>query len=99
MSFHYNNNNLPYILYHKLFQVFMNPKTTHTEYSLSISCGIRLFHLVLDVDFTIFATYIIQYYYVGPTFKPFEFEIKHFYDAASILLASENKYIVTSNVS
>ena len=47
---------------HKLFQVFMNPKTTHTEYSLSVSCGIRLFHivligLVLDIYFTTFATF------------------------------------------
>ena len=56
---------------------------------------------MVDIDFTTFATSVIHYiilFYVGPTFKPFEFVIKHFYDAASILLASENKYIVTSNV-
>ena len=61
VSFHYNNNNLPYILYHKLFQVFMNPNTTHTQYSLSISCGIRLCHRLLDIDFTTFATSVIHY--------------------------------------
>ena len=57
MSSHYNNNKLPYPTYHKLFQVFMNPNTTHTEYSLSVSCGIRLFHFVLEIDFTTFATF------------------------------------------
>ena len=31
VSCYYNNNNLPYILYHMLCKVFMNPKTTHTD--------------------------------------------------------------------
>ena len=63
MSCHYNNNNRPNILHHTLFKVFMNvsmnPK--YTPYSLSISCGILLFHLVLDIDFTTFATSVIHY--------------------------------------
>ena len=42
---------------------------------------------------------IILYVGLVPTFSLFEFVIKYFYDAASIIVASENKYIVTSNVS
>ena len=34
----------------------MNPNTTHAEYYLSISCVIRLFHLVLEIDLSTFAT-------------------------------------------
>ena len=52
---------------------------------------------MLDIYFTTFATF--GDLNVGPTFYPFEFVIKDFYAAASILLASENKYILTSNVS
>ncbi len=62
----------------------MQPKT---EYSVSVSCEIRLFHIVLEIDFTTFAAFgFMLHKYI----LTFEFVIKHFYDAASILLASEN---------